>query len=127
LIKDEEDNWHFESPLKEPAAKEKIETFIRTIEGLEADEFIDPPLDLKDYGLESPQAEVRIWVKEDDEETRKITILIGAEDKEEKKAVVKNARFDYLFRVDSSFLEEFPKEEKDWKKEEGKQENSEKS
>jgi hypothetical protein len=127
LIKDEEDNWHFESPLKEPAAKEKIETFIRTIEGLEADEFIDPPLDLKDYGLESPQAEVRIWVKEDDEETRKTTILIGAEDKEEKKAVVKNARFDYLFRVDSSFLEEFPKEEKNWKKEERKQENSEKS
>jgi len=30
---------------------------------------------------------------------------------------VKNARFDYLFEVDSAFLEEFPKELKDWKAE----------
>ena len=122
LIKDEEDNWYFESPLEEAASKEKIETFIRKMEGLEAEEFIDPPLDLKDYGLESPQAEVKIWVKEDEEKSKEITILIGDEDKEAKKAVVKNARFDYLFRVDSSFLDEFPKGLKEWKKEEEKEE-----
>jgi len=44
LVKDEEDNWHFESPIKEEANKSKIETFIRKIESLEAIEFIDPPL-----------------------------------------------------------------------------------
>lgn len=118
LIKDEDDNWRFESPIEEAASKEKIETFIRKIEGLEADEFIDSPLNLRDWGLESPQAEVKVWVKEDDEKSKEIAILIGDEDKEAKKAVVKNARFDYLFRVDSSFLDEFPKELKDWKKEE---------
>lgn len=117
LIKDEDDNWRFKSPIEEAASKEKIETFIRKIEGLEADEFIDPPLNLKDWGLESPQAEVKVWVKEDDETSKEIAILIGDEDKEAKKAVVKNARFDYLFRVDSSFLDEFPKELKEWKKE----------
>jgi len=125
LAKDEEDNWHFESPLKEEADKSKIQTFIRKIESLEAEEFIDPPLslNLQDYGLDNPQAEVKIWVEEDEEKVKEITVLIGSEDKEAKKAVVKNARFDYLFRVDSAFLEEFPKDIKDWKpeKEEEKQ------
>jgi len=31
---------------------------------------------------------------------------------------VKNARFDYLFKVDAAFLEEFPKETNNWKSEE---------
>jgi len=116
LTKDKEDNWHFESPVKEAADKEKVEGFVRKIEGLEAKEFIDPPLELKDYGLEAPQAEVTIWIEEDGEKTGRVTVLIGAEDGETKTVVVKNARFDYLYRVDSTFLEEFPKEINDWKK-----------
>jgi len=128
FIKDEEDNWHFESPLKEEADKSKIQTFIRKIESLEAEEFIDPPLSLKDYGLDNPQCEAKIWVEEDEEKVKEITVLIGSEDKEAKKVVVKNARFDYLFRVDSAFLEEFPQDIKDWRaeKEEEKQEKKEK-
>ncbi len=121
LIKDEDDNWRFESPIEEAASKEKIEAFIRKIEGLEADEFIDPPFNLKDYGLESPQAEVKVWVKDDDKKPKEIVLLIGNEDKEAKKAFVKNVRFDYIFRVDSSFLDEFPKELKEWKREEEKE------
>ena len=116
VVKDEEDNWQFESPVKEAADKEKIEAFIRKIEGLEAKEFIDPPFDLKDYGLGSPQVEVKIWVAEDEEKTEKVTVLIGAEDEEAKTVVVKNVRFNYLFWVDSAFLKEFPKELEDWKK-----------
>ncbi len=128
VVKDEEDNWHFESPLKEEADKSKIQTFIRKIESLEAEEFIDPPLSLKDYGLDNPQAEVNIWIKEDEdkENAKEITVLIGSEDKEEKKVVVKNARFNYLFRMDSPFLEEFPKDIKDWKPEKEKEEKKEK-
>ncbi len=127
LTKDEEDNWHFESPAKEDADKEKIESFIRKIESLEAKEFIDSPLELKDYGLDIPQAEVIIWVEEDEEKTKEITVFIGTEDEEGKTVVVKNARFDYLFQVDSAFLEDFPKELKDWKKaEDVPQENEEK-
>jgi len=131
LVKDEEDNWHFESPIKEEADKSKIQTFIRKIESLEAEEFIDPPLslNLKDYGLDNPQAEVKIWIEEneDKENVKEITVLIGSADKESKKVVVKNARFDYIFRVDSVFLEEFPHAIKDWKPEkEEKEEKKEK-
>jgi len=128
VMKDEEDNWHFESPPGEKADKSKIQTFIRKIESLEAEEFIDSPLNLKDYGLDNPQAEVKIWVKEDEEKVKEITVFIGSEDQEAKKVAVKNARFDYLFRVDSAFLEEFPKDIKDWKpeEEEEKQEKKEK-
>jgi len=119
LMKDEEDNWHFESPIKEEADKSKIQTFIRKIESLEAEEFIDPPLslNLKDYGLDNPQCEVKIWIEEDEEKVKEITVLIGSEDKESKKVVVKNARFDYLFRVGSAFLKEFPQSIDDWKPE----------
>ena len=55
---------------------------------------------------------------EDEEKAKEITVFIGSEGKESRNVVVKNARFDYLFRVDSSFLEEFPKDIKDWKPEE---------
>ncbi|MCK4786093.1 MAG: DUF4340 domain-containing protein, partial [Desulfobacteraceae bacterium] len=108
------------------ADKSKIQTFIRKIESLEAEEFIDPPLslNLKDYGLDNPQAEIKIWVEEDKEKVKEITVLIGSEGKEEKKVVVKNAQFDYLFKVNSAFLEEFPKDTKDWKPE--KEEEKEK-
>ena len=117
LSKDEENNWHFESPVQEEAANNKIQTFIRQIESLEATGFIDPPLDLRDYGLDRPQGIIKIWVKSDEEEAEESTVLIGAEDMDAKTIVVKNARLDYLFRLDSSFLEEFPKEIKDWKPE----------
>lgn len=116
LVKDAEDRWHFESPVKEEADKTKIQTFIRKIESLKAEEFIDPPqsLKLKEYGLDPPRAEVKIRVREHEEKTREITVLIGAEDREARKVVVKNARLDYLFKLDSSFLEEFPLTIDDW-------------
>jgi len=117
LVKDEDDNWKFESPVQEEADKSKVQTFIRKMESLETEEFIDPPLNLKDFGLDEPQGEVKVWVKKDEEKVKEITILIGAEDKEAKKVVVKNARFDYLFRLDSAFLDDFPRELKDWKPE----------
>jgi hypothetical protein len=125
LAKDKDDNWSFESPTKDPADKDKVQSFIRKVESLEASEFIDPPLNLKDYGLDSPQAEVKIWTKAKEGKANEISILVGKQDKEAKKVVVKNACFDYLFRVDSAFLEEFPKELKEWikppeKKEEAK-------
>jgi hypothetical protein len=130
VLKNEEGKWRFESPEKEAADGEKIMKFIRKMESLEADEFIDPPLKLKDYGLDNPQAEIKTWTKEDDdpEKIKEIEILVGSEDKEAKKVVVKNAKLDYLFKVDSEFLEEFPKELKDWKiveKTEEKKENQE--
>lgn len=125
--KDKDDKWCVESALNEEADSSKVDTFIRKIESLEAAEFIDPPLQLADYGLEKPQAEVKIWTKEDEQKIKETEILIGSEDKEKKQVVLKNARLDYLFRLDSSFLEEFPKEEKDWKVEKPEEKKEKKS
>jgi hypothetical protein len=115
LSKDEEDKWQFETTPQEEAEKEKIESFLRKIEALEAETLVDPPLELKDYGLDAPRSEVRIWVKEDEENTKEIILLIGSEDTETKKVHIKNARFAYLFRVGSDFLEEMPQRAEDWK------------
>jgi len=115
-VKDEE-KWRLESPERPEADGSKVETFIRKIEDLEAVEFIDAPKDLAEYGLDKPEAEVKVRVKEGENKTREITILVGREDKEKNQVVVKNAGLGYLFRVDSAFLEDFPKEAKDWKAE----------
>ncbi len=155
---DEEDKWHFDSTEGEEADKDKIEEFIRKIEALEAEAFIDPPLDLKEYGLEPPEAKVTVWVKGDEDKPKEITVLIGikisadgeqenasqsgankaeTEAKEEAQAgenaqeeteqkeeniikkefvIVKNARLNYLFKVDAEFLSQFPEKLDDWKK-----------
>ena len=124
VSKDKEDRWHFETTGKEEADESKVKTFIQKIESLSAEEFIDPPLDFKKYGLDRPQAEVTIWTKGDDEpeeKAKEFKVLIGSEDKEAKKVVVKNARLDYLFKVDSAFLGDIPREAKDWMKEKEKE------
>jgi hypothetical protein len=156
---EEEDKWRFDSAEGEEADKDKIDEFIRKIEGLQAESFIDPPLNLAEFGLDPPAAKVTIWVKEDEEKSKEVTVLIGktikdnAEQKDQVKAeseegtgeeakdeseaedtalkkefaVVKNARFDYLFKVDAKFLEQLPEKKDDWKKtEENTEKDSEK-
>ena len=115
LSKDVEDNWHFEEPALQGADKEKIQSFLRKLEALKSEEFMDPPLDLADFGLDIPQAEIKIWAGEEEEAPEEVTIQIGAEDKESKKVFVKNKRFQYIFKVDSSFLEDFPVRAEDWR------------
>ncbi len=109
------DKWFLESADKVEADGSKVETLIRKIEGLEAAEFIDAPKSLAEYGLDKPRAEVKVRTKDYQGKVRESTILVGAEDKDRKQAVVKNAALNYLFRVDSAFLQEMPKEAKDWK------------
>jgi hypothetical protein len=114
VSKDADGKWSFDDAAKEEADKPKIETFLRQIETLEASEFIDSPASLEVYGLAQPQAEITVWTKEDETE-KQSQLFVGTEDKEKKQVVVRNPKFPYLFRVDSSFLAEFPKEAKDWK------------
>jgi len=111
------DKWYLDAALKEEADASKVDTFVRKIESLEAAEYIDSPKDLATYGLDQPQAEVMIWTKEAGEKPveKSFAVLIGKSDAEKKRVIVKNARLDYLFNVDSAFLDEFPKEAKDWK------------
>jgi hypothetical protein len=152
---EEEDKWRFDSAEGEEADKDKIDEFIRKIEALQAESFIDPPLNLAEFGLDPPAAKMMIWVKEDEEKSKEITLFIGKKLKDEdeqedtKKAgsekagteaekeeetgeeaqdeseaedttlkkefvVVKNARFDYIFKVDAEFLKQLPEKKDDW-------------
>jgi Domain of unknown function (DUF4340) len=117
LTKASNDKWYFDPAQKQEAEGSKIETFVRKIESLEAAEYVDAPKALATYGLDKPQAEVTIWTKETGEKPieKSLTIFVGSQDKDKKQAFVKNSRLDYLFKVDSAFLDEFPKEAKDWK------------
>jgi hypothetical protein len=151
---EEEDKWYFDSTEKEAADKDKIDEFIRKIEALEAEGFIDPPLNLKEFGLEPPEGKVTLWVKKDEEKSAEITIMIGKklEAESEQEALdeaaseeasgektedesqaeettlkkefvyVKNARFDYLFKVDAGFLGQIPNKLEDWEKAEESEE-----
>lgn len=114
LTKDEEENWQSAEPGIQGIDKEKIQSFLRKIEALESEEFVDPPLNLADYGLDIPQAEIKIWTGAEGQTPEEVTIHIGKEDKESQKVYVKNERFGYVFKVDSTFLEEFPQKAEDW-------------
>ena len=145
-VKDKDNNWRFDKEDGEEADKEKIDSLIRKIENLEAEEFIDPPLKLEDHGLDTPQTKITISVKEDEDKTKDIIVLIGktikeiVKKKEENKeaaptdakeeevkaneeqveekewVIVKNARLDYLFKIKSEFLAEIPENRDAWKK-----------
>jgi hypothetical protein len=115
LVKDEDDNWQFEAPQLGEADKDKVQSLLREIEALEAEDFVDAPSNLGNYGLITPQAEIGLWVGNKDEEPRGITIYIGSENKEQGKVYVKNTRFDYLFKVGSAFLDKFPFKPEEWK------------
>jgi hypothetical protein len=110
----ETDKWLLESESKAEADGSKVEMFIRRIGGLEAAGFIDTPKSLADYGLDKPQAEVKIRTKDYEGKVRESIVLVGLEDKDKNQVVVKNAAFPYLFRVDASFLQGLPKDVKDW-------------
>jgi hypothetical protein len=111
------DKWYLDAAQKEEADGTKIDSFIRKIEGLEAAEYVDKPKSLAEHGLDKPAAEIAITAKESGEGAIEKTavILVGKTDAVKKQAVLKNAGLDYLFRVDSSFLDDLPKAAADWK------------
>lgn len=111
----DQDGWFLDTAAKDAADAAKVEAFIRRIEGLEAAAFIDNPTGLSAYGLDRPGAEIRVRTKGADGKPVETALLLGTEDTEKKQVVVKNAKLDYLFRVDASFLQDFPKDAKDWK------------
>ena len=46
---------------------------------------------------------------------KEIVLFVGTEDAAAKQVVVRSAGLAYLFRVDAAFLQDWPKEAKDWK------------
>jgi len=108
------EKWVFEDPSKEEADRTKVDDFLRQIEALEASGFIDDPGPLAAYGLE-PGAEIRIRAKDAQDKDTEIVIFVGREDPEKKEVLVRTPGLPYLFRVDPAFLQDWPKETKDWK------------
>jgi len=115
LQKNDANDWLFE-PSGKKADNEKIENFIRQVESLETDSFIDPPFKLKEYGLEQPQTEFTLLVEEGENKTKEITIQVGQiqEKDGEKTAYLRNTRLNYLFQVKADFLEKLPPQKEDW-------------
>jgi Domain of unknown function (DUF4340) len=109
----EEEKWLLDPTAKVEADGTKVEDFIRKIADLEAAAFIDKPGPLADYGL-APGTEVRVLTRDYQNKEKETVLFIGREDAEKKQVVVKNAGLGYLFRVDSAFLKDLPKEKKDW-------------
>ncbi len=117
ITKAANDKWYFDAAQKEEADASKVDSFIRKIEGLESTEFVDGPKSPAEFGLDKSAAEVTVGTKDTASTPpveKSYSLLVGRIDKDKKQALVKNARFDYLFKVDSAFLDEFPKEKKDW-------------
>jgi hypothetical protein len=117
----EKEKWFLDPATKEEADPTKVEDFIRKVEGLEAVAFIDGPGPLAPYGLDGG-TEVRVRTKDAQGKVKETVLLIGKEDTEKKQVVVKNAELAYLFRVDSGFLQDLPKDKMAWKTEPAKPE-----
>jgi hypothetical protein len=109
----ETERWVLEGPAKEEADRLKVEDFIRKVEGLEAAVFVDEPGPLAAYGLD-PGAEIRIRTKDAVGQEKEIVLLVGNEDAAKKLVALKSPSLGYLFRVDSGFLQQWPKDKKEW-------------
>jgi hypothetical protein len=110
----DEEKWSLDAEAREAANRTKVEDFIRRIERLEATGFVDRPGPLSGYGLDPAVAEIRVWTRDSSGQEKEWAWLIGNENTDRSRVVIKVPRFDYLFEVDAAFLEEFPKEAADW-------------
>ena len=108
------ERWVLEGPVREEADRLKVEDFIRKVEGLEAAAFVDEPGPLAAYGLD-PGAEIRIGTKDAVGQEKEIVLLVGSEDAAKKLVALKSPGLGYLFQVDSGFLQQWPKDKKDWR------------
>lgn len=111
------EKWYFDEAEKEEADGSKVDTFLRKIEGLEAAEYIDEPKAPAAYGLDMPSAEIVIRTKDTAAEKpaeKIVRLSAGRVDAEKKQVILKNDRYTWLVKADASFLDEFPKEKKDW-------------
>ena len=108
------EKWLLDPAAKEEADRNKVEDFIRKIEGLEAVSFVDDPGPLSPYGFDAG-TEIRITTKDPQGQPKETVLIVGREDAEKKLVFLKSPALGYLFRVDPGFLRDWPKDKKDWK------------
>lgn len=115
-------DWKIEG-VDGAADRSRIESFLRKIEFLEAQSFVDEPgLRARD-GLEPPRTIITIRVKPYEGEHREIVLHIGREDEAEIRVAVRNPEFEHHIMVDTSFLAELPETAQDWMPEEDENED----
>jgi hypothetical protein len=112
----EEEKWLLDPVTKAEADRNKVEDFVRRIEGLEAAAFVDSPGPLAGFGLD-PGTEIRIVTRDYQDKEKEIVLFVGREDAASKQVAVKAADLEYLFLVDAAFLADLPKDKAAWQAE----------
>lgn len=107
---DDGGGWALEQPLRDKADDTQVQSFLSSVQGMRAQDFIDQPLlKAEEYGLAPPRLSVSLTVGS--ENTRQ-TILVGGEKSEEaggKKVYVKRDDKETLFLVGDWVLRDLNK------------------
>ena len=94
-----DDKWQIKQPLDAKADAIKVRTLLRNLEDLKVKTFVAEAADaLQPYGLDSPSAQVRVWLKEKSEPT---TLLVGREDPEKGGSYVKVPERPAVYLIES--------------------------
>ena len=108
--------WTLEKPVSGKADDVEVQTFLSTLRGMRAQDFIDQPLlELKEFGLAPPQLTVSLTLGTDGAQK---TVLIGGEksdDKGGKKLYVKRGEKETLFLVGDWVLRDLHKTAADFR------------
>ena len=94
----EESDWKVTQPEKLKADGSEVRSFLSSLRGIRAQDFVDQPASLGDYGLDSPRERIAVVVGKD--KTRK-ELLIGAEKEKDrnKELYVKRADADTVYAI----------------------------
>jgi hypothetical protein len=111
LLEKDGDVWKAKEPEKKELLPYKVNNLIYDLGDLEfKEEILTPEEDLSVYGLHEPQVEVTLW-EENDREV--FTLLAGKQQENADVLYVKIMAENTVYAIDSSFLDEFPKDLKD--------------
>lgn len=111
LLEKDNDIWKAKEPEKKELLPYKVNNLIYDLGDLEfKEEILTPEEDLHVYGLHELQVEVTLWEEKDREV---FTLLVGKQQEDADVLYVKIATENTVYAIDSSFLDEFPKDLKD--------------
>jgi hypothetical protein len=108
--------WMLDKPVSSKADETQVQTFLSSVRGMRAQDFIEQPLlELQEFGLDPPQLTVSLTLGTDNAQK---TILIGGERSDEtggKKLYVKRGEADTLFLVGDWVLRDVDKTANDFR------------
>ncbi len=108
--------WTLDKPVSSKADEAQVQTFLSSVQGMRAQDFIEQPLlELKEFGLDPPQLTVSLTLGTDNAQK---TIFIGGERSDDtggKKLYVKRGEADTLFLVGDWVLRDMDKTANDFR------------